>query len=166
MGSIKIGVVVSQFNIEITHKLEAGALDELKRHGITSDQITLVHVPGALEIPLAVKALFEQNHHGVVAIGCVVRGETSHYDYVCAGVERGCSELQLKYMRPVGFGVITTENWEQALQRAGGCYGNKGSEAALVTLKMIQVLKQIDKKSYHHHIEIEKHLIEGGISDV
>jgi 6,7-dimethyl-8-ribityllumazine synthase len=92
---------------------------------------------------LAVQALLRNGCHGVVALGAVIRGETSHYDYVCAGVERGCSHLQLKYKKPVGFGVLTTENEEQALDRAGGAMGNKGAEAAEVVLEMIDLFNLI-----------------------
>src|SRR4051812_9437723 len=110
---MKIGVVTAKFNSEVTTLLEKGALGVLKAAGV---DIIAVHVPGAFEIPLAAKALFEkQKVDGVVTLGAVIRGETSHYDYVCSAVERGCSQLALDYLKPIGFGILTTENEKQAM---------------------------------------------------
>ena len=142
-GVNKIGVVASRFNEPVTSKLQLGALNYLKEMGLPPEKIISVDVPGAYEIPLAAKAMLEQGCDAVVAIGAVIRGDTSHFDYVCNSVERGCTQLQLEYMRPVAFGVITTENAEQAFDRAGGKKGNKGQEAAEVALEMIQVLKAL-----------------------
>lgn len=136
-----IAVVTARFNEEVTTKLEDGAFDFLEEVGA---KILSVKVPGAVEIPLTIKALFETKKiDGVVALGAVIRGETSHYDYVCQSVERGCSELMLQYKKPVGFGVLTTENEAQAMARAGGEHGNKGFEAAQVVVEMIGLLKEI-----------------------
>jgi len=140
---MKIGIVTAKFNSLVTEKLEAGALRALEESGLSSQQVKVVRVPGAVEIPLAVKALFEVGYDGVVALGAVIRGETSHYDYVCNAVERGCSQMMLDFGRPVGFGVLTTENEEQALDRAGGKHGNKGHEAAQVVLEMIKTIENI-----------------------
>lgn len=138
---LKIAVVTSRFNEEITNKLEDGAFDYLEEIGA---DILSVRVPGAVEIPLTIKALFDTKKvDGIVALGAVIRGETSHYDYVCNSVERGCSELMLQYKKPVGFGVLTTENEAQALARAGGEHGNKGFEAAQVVVEMIGLLSEI-----------------------
>lgn len=142
--NLKIGVVTSRFNEDITGKLEKGALSYLESLDVDIE-ILAVRVPGAVEIPLVCQALFEQGCDGVVALGAVIRGETSHYDYVCNSVERGVSELMLKYQKPIGFGVLTTENEEQALARAGGKHGNKGEEAAQVTLEMIGLLTDLKK---------------------
>ena len=128
MSELQIGVVCAEFNRPVTEKLENGALEYLKSQGLEGEQIQLVNVPGAVEIPLAVKALLEEGCDGVVAIGAVIRGDTSHFDYVCNAVERGCSELQLSFMKPVGFGVITTENAEQAYDRCGGKREIKGKK--------------------------------------
>jgi 6,7-dimethyl-8-ribityllumazine synthase len=137
-----IGVVTARFNPEITTLLEAGALKVLKASGISDKNIFRVSVPGAVEIPLAVKALFKKKKvSGVIALGAVIRGETSHYDYVCQSVERGCSTISLKYNKPVSFGVLTTENEEQAKARVGGIHGHKGEEAALVVLEMCDLLR-------------------------
>ncbi|MGE0631988.1 MAG: 6,7-dimethyl-8-ribityllumazine synthase [Pseudobdellovibrionaceae bacterium] len=143
LKKIKVGVVTARFNNEVTYRLEAGALAEFKKAGLSSDQINAVRVAGAVEIPLAAQALLDAGCDGVVALGAVIRGETTHYDYVCASVERGCSQLALQYKKPVAFGVLTTENEEQAMDRAGGSHGNKGAESAQVTLEMIELLHSI-----------------------
>lgn len=141
---IKIGIVTSRFNIEITEKLEEGALAYLDE--IDAD-IYAVRVPGAVEIPLAAQALFEHRKvDGIVVLGAVIRGETTHYEEVCRSVERNCSRLMLDYKKPVGFGVLTTENEEQAYERVGGKHGHKGAEAAQVVVEMIGLLSEIKKK--------------------
>lgn len=138
---LRVGVVTARFNSEITEKLEEGALSYLE--SCPGVEVFAVRVPGAVEIPLACQTLLDAGCDGVVALGAVVRGETTHYDYVCQSVERGVSELMLAYNRPIGFGVLTTENEEQALARAGGEHGNKGAEAAQVTMEMIGLVAQI-----------------------
>lgn len=140
MPNLKIGLVTSRFNDEVTSLLEEGALGVLEDSGT---EILLARVPGAVEIPLAAKALFEQGCDGVVACGAVIRGETSHYDLVCNSVERGVTHLMLEVGKPIGFGVITVENDEQAMDRCGGKHGNKGAEAAQVVLEMIGLLGEI-----------------------
>ncbi len=143
---IKIGVVTSRFNSEITEKLEEGALQYLESLNSKKVQVLSVRVPGAVEIPLACQALFKKGCDGVVALGCIIRGETSHYDLVCNSVERGVTQLMLEFQRPIGFGVLTTENEEQALDRVGGKHGHKGKEAAEVTFEMIGLLKDLKGK--------------------
>ena len=138
-----IGVVTSRFNPLVTEPLEQGALDKLLELGCTKEQLRIVRVPGAVEIPLAAKALLQQGCDAVVALGAVIRGETSHYDYVCNSVERGCSQLQLDFNRPLAFGVLTTENRDQALARVGGAKGHKGAEAAEVAIEMLNLLNLI-----------------------
>lgn len=140
---LKIGVVVSKFNRQVTEKLEQGALETLKQSGVK--HIFLTHVPGAIEIPLVTKKLIKQGCDGVVALGCVIRGETSHYEFVCNSVERGCLSLQLETGIPIGMGVLTTETSLQALERAGGKKGHKGSDAASVTLEMIGLVQSINR---------------------
>jgi 6,7-dimethyl-8-ribityllumazine synthase len=143
---VKIGVVTARFNWEVTSLLEKGAKETLEAAGIKNKNLIMVQVPGAFEIPLAAKILFEKKKvDGVVALGAVIRGETSHYDFVCNSVERGCTQLALDYKKPVGFGVLTTENDEQAMDRAGGRHGNKGAEAAHVVLEMCNLLKVLQK---------------------
>ena len=140
----KVAIVTALFNESLTKKLEAGAIETLQKFDLKP--LTRVYVPGAVEIPLAVQGLLEKgNCDAVVALGIVIRGETSHYDYVCNAVERGCSQLQLQYSKPVAFGVLTTENRGQAEARCGGAKGNKGAEAAQVALDMLQVMDSINK---------------------
>lgn len=138
-------MVTSRFNSEVTDFLERGALEFLESVETPHIEIDAVRVPGAVEIPLAVQALFERGCDGVVALGAVIRGETSHYDYVCNSVERGITALMLEYKKPIGFGVLTTENDEQAMDRAGGKHGNKGTECAEVVLEMIGLLQELKK---------------------
>ena len=138
---MKIGVVTAVFNEEITDKLEEGALSFLET--IEGTEILAVRVPGAVEIPLACQALLDIGCDGVVALGAVIRGETTHYDYVCQSVERGVTTLMLQTKKPIGFGVLTTENEEQALDRCGGKHGHKGAEAAQVVVEMIGLLRDI-----------------------
>lgn len=137
----KVGIVTARFNSEITDKLEEGAIAVLE--AVDGLEIFALKVPGAVEIPLAAQALFDQGCEGVVALGAVIRGDTSHYDLVCNSVERGVTALMLDHKKPIGFGVITTENEEQAFDRAGGKHGNKGAEAAQVMLEMMGLLEQI-----------------------
>lgn len=143
MRKIKVGVVTSRFNSEITEKLEEGAFSYLETCPV---DVMAVRVPGAVEIPLACKVLMDEGCQGVVALGAVIRGETSHYDYVCNSVERGVTQLMLEYGRPIGFGVLTTENEEQALDRVGGKHGHKGEEAAQVMMEMIGLIQDLSKK--------------------
>jgi 6,7-dimethyl-8-ribityllumazine synthase len=138
---LKIGVVTARFNSGVTDKLETGALSALTE--MNCRDVRAVRVAGAFEIPLAAKALLDAGCDGVVALGAVIRGETSHYDFVCDAVTRGCTDLALKSGKPVGFGVLTTENEEQALDRAGGRHGNKGAEAAQVTVEMARLLIEL-----------------------
>jgi 6,7-dimethyl-8-ribityllumazine synthase len=141
---IKIGVVTSRFNEEVTERLEAGALDFLRACDV---EIYALRVPGAIEIPLAVQALFEHRRvDGVVALGAVIRGETTHYEEVCRSLERNCSRLMLDYKRPVGFGVLTVENEDQAFARVGGEHGHKGVDAARAVIEMIGLIEEIKKK--------------------
>ena len=141
----RIGVVTALFNDEVTLRLEDGAIQALRESGMPDNHIISIRVPGAFEIPLAVQALFEKkNVDGVVALGAVIRGETTHYDYVCQAAERGCSEVSLEFKKPVGFGVLTTENDDQAMARAGGAHGNKGADTAKAVLEMCELLRRLD----------------------
>ncbi|GAJ27131.1 6,7-dimethyl-8-ribityllumazine synthase [Liquorilactobacillus sucicola DSM 21376 = JCM 15457] len=140
----KVAIVVARFNELVTNKLLGGALDALTRHGVSKDDIDIVWVPGAFEIPAIVKLLDESSkYEGIITLGAVVRGETSHYDYVCNEVSKGIGTLALTGRTPLVFGVLTTETIEQALQRAGGKAGNKGSEVANDILELINLRKQL-----------------------
>ena len=141
-GGRNLALVTSLFNAELTKKLEQGAMDCLAACGL--EPMVRVYVPGAWEIPLAVQSLLKkENCDGVVALGIVIRGETSHYDFICTAVQTGCSQLQLQFKKPVAFGVLTTENFAQAEARCGGSKGNKGFEAAKAALDMLQILDQV-----------------------
>ena len=141
----RIAIVVSRFNSFINDRLVDGALDVIKRQGLVPDeQITLVRVPGAVEIPLAVKKLAKSGKvDAVVALGCVIRGDTYHFELVANENSKGMAQVMLEYEIPVAFGVLTTDTVEQAIQRAGTKAGNKGAEAALSALEMINVLKNL-----------------------
>jgi 6,7-dimethyl-8-ribityllumazine synthase len=143
-NTFPIAIVVSLFNRKVTQALQDGALEALKRAGFSSEDITVVEVPGAVEIPLAAKALAKKNKFSaIVALGAVIRGETSHYDYVCEQVSRGCQDVTFAFDTPVIFGVLTTENEAQAWDRLGGEHGHKGHDAVEAALAMVQVLAAI-----------------------
>jgi 6,7-dimethyl-8-ribityllumazine synthase len=133
-----VGIVVSRFNELITEKLLAGAIDQLERLGVPSAQIQVVWVPGAVELPLVAQWL-APTVDGVIALGCVIQGATSHYDYVCSMVSSGLQSVSLASSKPVIFGVLTTESLEQALDRAGAKAGNKGAEAAVTLVEMVSL---------------------------
>lgn len=138
-GNVKVGIVVSRWNSMITDKMLEGALKALKGNGIAEDDITVVRCPGSYEIPLAVQKLIEHREvAGVIALGVVIRGGTPHFEYVCDAVNRGITDLIIKHNKPIAFGVLTTDDVKQALERAGD-KGNKGGEAALALLEMISI---------------------------
>ena len=133
----KFAIVVSRFNDFITSKLLDGALDCLHRHGVKDDDLSLIRVPGAFEIPLAAQKLAQSgDYDGVICLGAVIRGATTHYDYVCSEVSKGIAKVSLDTSIPVGFGIVTTENIEQAIERAGTKSGNKGYDTAMSVLEM------------------------------
>lgn len=140
----KIAIVGARFNEFIVSKLISGAQDGLVRHGVREDDITLAWVPGAFEIPLAAKKLaLSGEYDAVICLGAVIRGATSHYDYVCAEVSKGIATVSLEAGIPVMFGVVTTDNIEQAIERAGTKAGNKGYDCALGAIEMINLTKQM-----------------------
>lgn len=140
----KIAIVVARFNEFITRKLLDGALDTLKRHGVKEENIDIAWVPGAFEIPLVAKKLaLKQAYDAVITLGTVIRGATPHFDYVCNEAAKGVSHAALESGKPVIFGILTTETIEQAIERAGTKAGNKGSEAALVAIEMVELCKKI-----------------------
>ena len=140
----KIAIVASRFNEFITSKLIGGAVDGLKRHNVNDDDITLAWVPGAFEIPLiADKMASSGKYDAVICLGAVIRGATSHYDYVCNEVSKGIASVSLNRGIPVLFGVVTTENIEQAIERAGTKAGNKGYDCALSAIEMINLAKNL-----------------------
>ena len=140
----RIAIIAARFNESIVDRLIDGAVDVLRRHGADDNQLQLVHVPGAMELPLAAQRLARTRQaDGIVALGTVIRGATTHYDYVCSECASGLARVSLEFDIPIGFGVLTCETIEQALERAGTKAGNKGADAALAALEMIGVLQQI-----------------------
>ena len=140
----KIGIIVSRFNSFITERLLDGCLDVLKRHGTPDNNIDIVRVPGSFEIPIALKKMMvSEKYIGIACLGALIRGSTSHFDYLASEVTKGIANLSLEYTIPVIFGVLTTENIEQAIERAGTKLGNKGAEAGSSLLEMINLLEQI-----------------------
>lgn len=142
---LRIGLVVSRFNDFISERLLAGALDCLQRHGVAEQDILVARVPGALEIPVAARQMaLSGRHDAVVCVGCVIRGETSHYEQVCAEVARGVAAVALEAGLPVTFGVLSTENLHQAIERAGAKEGNKGWDAALAAIEMVTLFRSLE----------------------
>lgn len=143
-ASLKLAIVVGRFNSFIGDALLGGAMDALKRHGVKQENMTVVYVPGAFEIPLAVKKLADNGEYdGVIAVGAVIRGSTPHFDYVAGECAKGLNSVQLATGVPVGFGVLTVDSIEQAIERAGTKAGNKGAEAAMTVVEMVNVLAKI-----------------------
>lgn len=143
-ATLRIAIAVSRFNDFFTRQLLQGALDTLTRHGVKEENIHVAWVPGAFELPLAAKTLAETGlYDAVVALGCVIRGATPHFEYVCSQAAAGLNRAALDTGVPVAFGVITADNLEQATERAGTKMGNKGIEAALAALEMAGLIKEI-----------------------
>jgi 6,7-dimethyl-8-ribityllumazine synthase len=144
-GKVKIGIVAARFNEFIVNKLVGGAEDALLRHGVLTDDIDLAWVPGAFEIPLIAKKMAESGKYdAVICLGAVIRGATGHYEYVCAEVSKGIATVGLETGVPVLFGVLTTDNLEQAIERAGTKAGNKGYDAACSAIEMVNLLRNIE----------------------
>ncbi len=140
----KLGIVLGRFNSFIGDALLGGAIDVLARHGVDTSNITVVNVPGAFEIPLAVKKMAASgNYDGVIALGAVIRGSTPHFDFVAGECAKGLNSVQLETGVPVGFGVLTVDTIEQAIERAGTKAGNKGAEAAMTVVEMVNLLAKL-----------------------
>ncbi len=140
----RIAIIAARFNESIVEHLVSGALDALKRHGAGDNQLHLVRVPGAFELPLVAKRLAKTRQvDGIVALGVVIRGATPHFDYVCSECAGGLTRVSLEYEVPIGFGVLTCDTIEQAVERAGSKAGNKGADAAMATIESISVLQQL-----------------------
>ena len=141
---LKFGIVVARFNEFITSKLLGGALDTLHRHETADEDVDVAWVPGAFEIPVAAKKMAESGKYdAVICLGAVIRGSTTHYDYVCNEVSKGVAQVGMNTGIPTIFGVVTTENIEQAIERAGTKAGNKGSDSAMAAMEMANLLKKI-----------------------
>jgi 6,7-dimethyl-8-ribityllumazine synthase len=139
---LHIGIVVSRFNEFITEALAKGALETLEKHGCRAEDILLVRVPGAWELPAAAQAIASRCD-AIVALGAVVRGDTPHFDYVAGGAANGLNQVGVQARVPIAFGVLTTDNMQQAMDRAGGKSGNKGSEAAEVAIELANLIRQL-----------------------
>ncbi|HBC80030.1 MAG TPA: 6,7-dimethyl-8-ribityllumazine synthase [Bacteroidales bacterium] len=136
-GKMRFGIVVSDWNHDITHALLEGAVKTLKKHGTTDNNIVVKHVPGSFELTLGAQFLAEYDDlDAIICLGCIIQGETPHFTYICQSVTYGITKLNLEYNIPFIFGVLTTLNHEQARDRAGGKHGNKGDEAAVTAIKM------------------------------
>lgn len=142
--NIKIGIVAGRFNEFVVDKLVEGAEDALVRHGVDTDNLTLVTVPGAYEIPLAVQKMATSGHYdAIVALGAVIRGSTPHFDYVAGECAKGIGMIQLQTGLPIAFGVLTVDTIEQAIERSGTKAGNKGAEAALTVMEMVDLMQKL-----------------------
>ncbi|MFI3265535.1 MAG: 6,7-dimethyl-8-ribityllumazine synthase [Rikenellaceae bacterium] len=137
-AEMKFGIVVAEWNSAITNALLEGAVSTLIKYGCKEENITVKQVPGTFELPMGAQFFAEYTEvDAVIVLGCVIQGETRHFDYVCSGVTQGITSLQLEWNLPIAFGVLTTDDMQQALDRAGGRHGNKGDEAAMTAIKMV-----------------------------
>lgn len=145
-AGLKFGIVVAEWNYEITGALAQGAVDTLKRHGVQDEDIIVKHVPGSFELTLGAQYMAEfTDADAIIILGCVIQGETRHFDFICEGVTQGITNLNIKYNKPFIFGLLTTDNQQQALDRAGGRLGNKGDEAAVTAIKMLALRNELSK---------------------
>jgi len=141
----RIAIVVARFNGFVVESLLSGALDTLKRHGLAEKNVVIVRVPGAFEMPLAAKRLAaSKQYDAIIAIGAVIRGGTPHFEYVAGECTKGLSAVSMEYDIPVSFGVLTVDSIEQAIERSGTKAGNKGAEAAISAIEMINLLRELD----------------------
>ena len=144
--NMRFGILVSEWNYNITGALLAGAVKTLQTHGTKEENILVEHVPGSFELTFGANQMIQSGKvDAVIAIGCVVRGDTPHFDYVCAGTTQGIAHLNATTDIPVIYGLITTNNMQQAEDRAGGCLGNKGDECAVAAIKMVNLKQQLKK---------------------
>jgi len=145
-GKMRFGIVVSDWNREVTWSLLNGALSTLKKHGATDKNIIVKHVPGSFELTLGAQFLAEYDDpDAVICLGCIIQGETPHFSYICQGVTHGITQLNMEYNIPFVFGVLTTNTQQQAVERAGGRHGNKGDEAAVTAIKMAALQQEMEK---------------------
>lgn len=134
----RFAIIVSEWNTEITHALAEGAIKTFASHGIPDEHLSLYHVPGSFELPSAAKMILQNTYtDAVLCLGCVIQGETRHFEFICQATAKGIIDVSLEFSKPVIFGVLTTDNMEQARERAGGNHGNKGIEAAITAMKML-----------------------------
>jgi len=145
-GNMRFGIVVADWNKEVTWSLLEGAVSTLKKHGVAEKNIIIKHVPGSFELTIGAQLLAENDDlDAVICLGCVIQGETPHFTYICQGVTHGITQLNLDYNLPFIFGVLTTNTFEQAAERAGGIHGNKGDEAAVTAIQMAALQQKMEK---------------------
>ncbi|MFN4262356.1 MAG: 6,7-dimethyl-8-ribityllumazine synthase [Thioalkalivibrionaceae bacterium] len=145
VGDARFGIVLARFNSLIVERLLEGAVDAFLRHGVNQEALTVVRVPGAYELPLAADKMAKSGRFdAIVALGCVIRGATPHFDYVAGEASKGLAQVSLDSGVPISFGVLTTDSIEQAIERAGTKAGNKGADAAMTAIEMLDVLRQIE----------------------
>ncbi len=145
-AGLRFGIIVSRFNEFVTSRLLAGAKDALIRHNAAEESLTVAWVPGSWELPLAAKAMIQSGRYdAVICLGCVIRGQTPHHEYIAAETSKGLAHVSLDSGVPVGFGVLTTDTIEQAIERAGSKSGNKGADAALSALEMVNLLRSLGR---------------------
>lgn len=145
-SNMKFGIIVSDWNKEITWALLDGTKNTLQKHGATENNIIVRHVPGSFELTLGAQLMAEyEDVDGIICLGCVIHGETPHFTFICQGVTQGITQLNLDYNIPFVFGVLTTDTYQQAADRAGGKHGNKGDEAAVTAIKMVALQKEMEK---------------------
>ncbi|MCC8094743.1 MAG: 6,7-dimethyl-8-ribityllumazine synthase [Tannerellaceae bacterium] len=141
-SKMRVGIVVAEWNKEITEKLLEGACNTLERHGARPENIIISRVPGSFELVYGAKKMAEKKDlHAIIVLGCVIRGDTPHFDYVCSGVTQGVTQLNLMYNIPFIFGLLTNDTMQQSIDRAGGIHGNKGDEAAVTAIKMVHTFR-------------------------
>ncbi|MCK9255736.1 MAG: 6,7-dimethyl-8-ribityllumazine synthase [Bacteroidales bacterium] len=154
---LSIGIVVSEWNQEVTASMAEAAIETLKKYGFQDEDIILKSVPGSFELPKAAKYFVEYaNVDAIICLGCVIQGETRHFDFVCSGLTQGIMQVNLDSNIPVAYGVLTTNNLQQALDRAGGKHGNKGVEATVAALKMLQMKLDFEAENSIKLEELEK----------
>jgi len=145
-GEMRFGIVVSDWNQEITWSLLKGAISTLKKHGTSKENIVVKHVPGSFELTLGAQFLAEYDDlDAVICLGCVIQGETPHFSYICQGVTQGITQLNMEYNIPFIFGVLTVNTQQQAIDRSGGIHGNKGDEAAVTAIKMAALQREMER---------------------
>lgn len=143
-SEMKFGIVVAEWNTEITEALYNGAYETLIKHGAKEENILKKYVPGTFELTLGAQLIAEQTDvDAIIVLGCVIQGETRHFDFICHGVTQGITDLNIKFSKPIIFGVLTTDDEQQALDRAGGKHGNKGDEAAVTAIKMVSLKESL-----------------------
>ncbi len=142
---MKFGIVVAEWNTEITESLYTGAYNTLIKHGAKAENIIKKYVPGTFELTLGAQLIAENTDvDAIIVLGCVIQGETRHFDFICQGVTQGITQINIQYNLPVIFGVLTTDNQQQAIDRAGGKHGNKGDEAAITAIKMVSLQQSLE----------------------